>query len=318
MRINSKTIAALASVLSLILTIIMFGYSVEFNGYTYFGYLYAVKYCLLALFAAIMGVIGIWLSKDNVFKAISMYLISAFTLFDGSYYGIGAIIVFIVAAVFAYKENQNITTNNVTTANTTTNNMDEKESSSFENYDKLQKQELDNKSLWFIPVFCLIMVIIMMVVPMTTYDVNYSTYSSYDNSNYYDNSSYSNTSNYSYANNTTENSTLSNSTIQMSDISVVHKSYTMYDFKCDLVPLADYSYLTIGVMLYDSSGALISTNGYIWAMDNPEANQTIRVSGNVFTSDSDYTPTRAEVYVYTSALDKKDPSNAIYHETVNL
>lgn len=314
MRINSRTIAAFSVVLSIILAIIMFSYSMDYNGYIYYGYLYAVKYSLLAFFAAIMGVIGIWLSKYDIFKSIAMYIISAFTLFGGSTYGIGAIIVFIVAAVFAYKENQNITTNITTSSNAT--NLDGKEVTSFDNYDKLQKKELDNKSLWFIPGFCLILVIIMMVVPMTSYDVNYSTYSSsYDSSSYYDNSSYSNTS---YTNNTTSNSTSLNSTIEMSDISVVHKSYTMYDFKCDLIPKADYSYLTIGVMLYDSSGALISTNGYIWAIDNPEVNQTIRVSGNVFTSDSEYTPTRAEVYVYTSALDKRDTSNAIYHETVNM
>ena len=68
---------------------------------------------------------------------------------------------------------------------------------------------------------------------------------------------------------------------------------------------------------YDSSGAVIQTSNLLWNVDNAQAGQVYKASGE----DSLYqkgTPVKVDIYVFDSIFGGGDTSQSIYNQTVTL
>lgn len=107
------------------------------------------------------------------------------------------------------------------------------------------------------------------------------------------------------------------SDLNVSDIEIVSKGYSMYDVNCEITPKKDFDYLEMFVIFYDSDDAVIEKSVLVWNTNQPAKDQLIKVSGNAYISNSNAKPVRAEVYISDSAFDT-EPENAIFSEEVEI
>ncbi len=107
------------------------------------------------------------------------------------------------------------------------------------------------------------------------------------------------------------------SEINVTNVSVTSSGDGFYNINAVITPTKNIDYLEMAAIWYDSSGAVIESSPMIWNVDNAQANQVYKASGE----DSLYqkgTPTKVDLYVFDSVFSGGDTSKAIYHQTVNL
>ncbi len=111
---------------------------------------------------------------------------------------------------------------------------------------------------------------------------------------------------------------IESSNLEVSNIQISDDGYGMYNVTCDLTPHTEYSYLEMGVILYDSNGAVIGNSPLVWNMNNPTKDQLIKVAGPIVNDNENIKPARAELFFYDSAFSANDPNSAVYKVNVTI
>ncbi len=107
------------------------------------------------------------------------------------------------------------------------------------------------------------------------------------------------------------------SEINVTNISVSSTGDGFYNINAVIKPNENINYLEMDAIWYDSSGAIIQTSNLLWNVNNAQAGQIYKASGE----DSLYqkgTPAKVEIYIFDSVFSGGDTSQSIYNQTVNL
>lgn len=108
-----------------------------------------------------------------------------------------------------------------------------------------------------------------------------------------------------------------NQDLNVTDIEIVNKGYSLYDVNCEITPKKDFSYLEMTVIFYDEDDAVIEKNPLVWNINNPSKDQLMKVSGNAYITNSNAKPVRAEVFITDSPFNG-DIEDAIFAENVTM
>ena len=114
----------------------------------------------------------------------------------------------------------------------------------------------------------------------------------------------------------TDKNTSPETKISVKDLAIVSEGYGGYELTCKLIPDKDYNYLEAQVIFYDSDDAVLDKSPLVWNINDVQANQTIKVSGNAYVS-GDETPTHAKVLFFDKSFSGEE-SDAIYAEDVDI
>ena len=110
---------------------------------------------------------------------------------------------------------------------------------------------------------------------------------------------------------------VSSDNVEVKNLEIVSKGYSMYDVNCELTPKNDFSYLEMTVIFYDNDGAVIEKNPIVWNMNDVNKDQLIKVNGNAYITNQKDTPAYAEVFITDSPFNG-NPDDALFKENVTM
>lgn len=110
---------------------------------------------------------------------------------------------------------------------------------------------------------------------------------------------------------------VSSDSVEVNNLEIVSKGYSMYDVNCELTPKNDFSYLEMTVIFYDDDGAVIEKNPIVWNMNDVTKDQLIKVNGNAYITNQKDKPAYAEVFITDSPFNG-NIEDAIYTQNVTM
>lgn len=110
---------------------------------------------------------------------------------------------------------------------------------------------------------------------------------------------------------------VSSDSVEVENLEIVSKGYSMYDVNCELTPKNDFSYLEMTVIFYDEDGAIIEKNPIVWNMNDITKDQLIKVNGNAYITNQKDNPSYAEVFITDSPFNG-NTDDALFRENVTM
>ncbi|WP_455644720.1 hypothetical protein [Methanosphaera sp.] len=240
---------------------------------------------MMAMLAGLLGLLGIWLFDKDYRIAGVQYIVSGIGVLIGvSLFGILGLVFYLIAGLFAFMEKDKSAQTSTTSSTIDSNVHYFGDDSNTNNIPQQVTVKNNNTTLWIIPIITIVLVFVIGFAGTSSFDLA---------------------------------SAQSGDAIEINNVSIQSEGYSMYTVSCDITPHKSFSYLSMKVIFYDSSNAVIGDSSLVWNTNNPTQDQVIKASGTALTNNANLHPARAEIYLFEDAL-ATDPKDAIKVQNVTI